>query len=141
MRTALPPLVLAAAVLLANAGCAARNAGVPIDSRPTPAQPSSGGAPAATPAPATGTMSPSEPGTPDPRLSMRERIVADTTEARRVASTCLASTLLPDEEASLDALRDVLRRARVALLGEDLTRAASLARQARQLASALSCAD
>jgi len=139
-------LALAAAVLAA-AGCASHYAGVPIESRPTPAQPGADSAAASraiapdASAPKPSTTTPAEPGGPDPRLAMRERIVADTTEARRVTAACLRSTLLPEEEVSLDSLRELLRRARIALIGEDLTRAASLALQARQLAASLACGN
>ena len=127
--------------LAAVAGCAAHSRGVPVDARPSPAAPPGA---AGRPDAATDEKRPGQPATPsatDPRLALRERVVADTTAARATASRCIRTALLPEQEASVEALRDLLRRARVALLGEDLERAESLARQARQIASSLDCGD
>jgi hypothetical protein len=124
------------ALILGLAGCATTR-GVPVDARPTPAAttPRAGTPAAARPG------QPSEPSATDTRDALRTRVVADTTAARRTATRCLRATLLPEQEASLESLRELLRRARVALLGQDLARAESLARQARQMASALDCGD
>ena len=152
MRNALV-LLLAA---LALAGCASRGAkrvppGVPVDSRPTPPPP-----PPESPAPAdTARPNASAPNstpahepppppvesviTPDERRQTLARIVADTTAAGTSVRRCAGRTLLPDQESVFDTARSLLGQARTALERDELWRAESLARKARQLAASLNC--
>jgi type IV secretory pathway VirB10-like protein len=146
-------LLLAA---LALTGCASRAAkrvppGVPVDSRPTPPPP-----PAENPAPAD-TARPTVPApnsppapepqpppvesviTPDERRQTLARIVADTTAAGSSVRRCAGRTLLPDQESVFDTARSLLGQARAALERDELWRAESLARKARQLAASLNC--
>lgn len=141
---------LAAALTWASAGgCAlvrGKPSGVPVDSRPTPTAP-------AEPAPRTaGQEDPPPTETPTPpkatvgdatseadRVAMMRRIVADTTEASKAVSRCAKRTLLPDQESSFDSARGLLMQTRAAIARDELWRAESLARKARQVASALYC--
>ena len=162
MRHALV-LLLAALVLT---GCAARGRraapGVPVESRPTPPQPPPeavappdsdrvnvpapnnpppGHAPAqdtartpeAPPPPVESVI------TPDERRQTLARIVADTTAAGGSVRKCAGRNLLPDQESVFDTARSLLGQARAALERDELWRAESLARKARQLAASLNC--
>ncbi len=150
---------------LALIGCAGRAAmrvppGVPVDSRPTPPPPppeelvapadtasSRAATPKATP---TATLTPEPtPETPPPpvesvvspeerRLTLA-RIVADTTAAGGSVRRCAGRKLLPDQESVFDTARSLLGQARAALERDELWRAESLARKARQLAASLNC--
>jgi len=153
-------LVLSLAAL-ALIGCAGRSAtkglpGVPVDSRPTPPPPeatapvdtarSSVTAPNNT---APGHPPPTGPDTvpppvesvisPDERRQTLARIVADTTAAGGAVRRCVGRKLLPDQESVFDTARSLLGQARAALEQDELWRAESLARKARQLAASLSC--
>src|SRR5262249_23245526 len=96
--------------------------------------PSTPAAPPATPsAPVESVM------TPDERRSAIERIVADTTAAGNAVRRCANRQLLPDQESVFDTTRSMLEQARAALARDEVWRAESLARKARQLAASLSC--
>lgn len=141
-------LVLIAALAVSVAGCAGssrrRVTGVPVDSRPTPPppppEPATGTAPAPSqtpadrpPAPVNTVMSAEE------QREARARIVADTTAASTAVGRCAGRKLLPDQESVFDTTRSLLDQTRAALRRNELWRAESLARKARQLSSSLSC--
>ena len=154
-------LVLALAVL-ALTGCAARSRrtppGVPVESRPTPPAPppetvappdsdrTSVPAPRNTPVHAPDTTRANEPPppvesviSPDERRQTLARIVADTTAAGGSVRKCAGRKLLPDQESVFDTARSLLGQTRAALERDELWRAESLARKARQLAASLNC--
>ena len=161
MKTVLVVLVAA----LALGGCASRTAkrvppGVPVDSRPTPPQPApetppetppppsttpaAAGKPASAPPPAEPTPEPPPPPvesviSPEERRQTMARVVADTTAAGASVRRCAGRRLLPDQESVFDTARNLLGQARAALERDELWRAESLARKARQLASSLNC--
>jgi len=137
-------VLLAALTLVGCAGTAPRKGppGVPVDSRPSPppappvseepgAQPKP--APPGPPAPVESVM------TPDERQQALGRIVADTTAAGSAVRRCANRKLLPDQESVFDTTRSLLEQARAALGRDELWRAESLARKARQLAGSLNC--
>lgn len=140
-------------LILGLCGCASTAArkgppGVPVDSRPTPPPPPPDSvetaASPAKPAPATTpTTQPPAPVesvmTPDERRLALERIVADTTAAGNAVRRCAHRKLLPDQESVYDTTRSLLDQARAALVRDEVWRAESLARKARQLAASLSC--
>jgi hypothetical protein len=163
MRNALV-LLLAVLALGSTTGCASRSVkrippGVPVDSRPTPPPPPpevvapadsvrpNGTAPAhpapATPDPAPAPEPPPPPVesviSPDERRQTLARIVADTTAAGGSVRKCAGRKLLPDQESVFDTARSLLGQARAALERDELWRAESLARKARQLAASLNC--
>lgn len=142
--------------------------GVPVESRPTPppappettavldtartngtAHPNSTGgtgAGAPAPAPAAPPPTPETPPppvasvvTPEERRQTLARIVADTTAAGTAVRKCGGRKLLPDQESVFETARSLLGQAREALVKDELWRAESLARKARQLAASLSC--
>jgi hypothetical protein len=76
---------------------------------------------------------------PDERRQTISRIVADTTAAGAAVRKCSGRKLLPDQESVFDTARNLLGQVRAALDRDELWRAESLARKARQLASSLSC--
>lgn len=154
--------VLAVALLLGSAGCAAlsrhhRISGVPIERRPTPPPPDTteamGGAadtsagtsasPATEvkPAPQTPIQAPpvETAMSPEERHAALERIVADTTTAGGAVRKCVGKDLLPDQESVFDTTRSLLAQIRAALARDELWRAESLARKACQLALSLEC--
>jgi hypothetical protein len=163
MRTVL--VVALAAVALT--GCASRAVthgppGVLVDSRPTPPPPppdstvvadtarsNGGGHPNSTGGGGTPAVAPPVPEpppppvesviTPEERRQTLARIVADTTAAGGAVRKCAGRKLLPDQESVFDTARSLLGQARDALVKDELWRAESLARKARQLASSLSC--
>jgi outer membrane biosynthesis protein TonB len=164
MRTVLVVMLAA----LALTGCASRAAkgvppGVPVDSRPTPpppppepvatpdtaaarpsnAKPPSTSSPAPTPAPEPTPEPPPPPVesvmTPEERRQTLARIVADTTSAGIAVRRCANRKLLPDQESVFDTARSLLGQTRAALERDELWRAESLARKARQLAASLNC--
>ncbi len=159
MRNALV-LLLAAFALT---GCAGRSAkrippGVPVDSRPTPPPPpaepiASADTASSRPAPPSPPKAtpPHEPVpepppppvesvmSPDERRQTLARIVADTTAAGGSVRQCAGRKLLPDQESVFDTARSLLGQARAALERDELWRAESLARKARQLAASVSC--
>lgn len=98
----------------------------------TPAQPSEP-APETPPPPVESVMSPEE------RRQTMTRIVADTTAAGTAVRKCSGRKLLPDQESVFDTARSLLGQVRGALERDELWRAESLARKARQLASSLNC--
>ena len=77
--------------------------------------------------------------TPDERRAALARIVADTTATGVAVRKCGSRALLPDQESVLETTRSLLDQARAALERDELWRAESLARKARQLASSLEC--
>jgi len=126
----------ARALLLAAAlagGCAPHRAKhVPIDARPTPAQPGQ-----AAPAPAP-RRSRAAAVAPAP-ATLRSRIASDTLAVRAAIRRCGGRTLLPEQESTIGGLSAQLAQVRAAIAAGDLSRAASLAREARSLASSLAC--
>jgi len=76
---------------------------------------------------------------PDERRQTLARIVADTTAAGGAVRRCSGRKLLPDQESVFDTARSLLGQVRGALERDELWRAESLARKARQLASSLNC--
>jgi len=76
---------------------------------------------------------------PDERRQTLARIVADTTAAGGSVRRCAGRALLPDQESVFDTARSLLGQARAALERDELWRAESLARKARQLAASLNC--
>src|SRR5262249_17274880 len=153
-------------VLVGTASCASvihrhrpapATAGVPIEKRPTPVQPDTTLAvetkpvpapapPAGTdkqPAPAPQATAPTPPVetamSPEERKASLQRIVADTTAASGAASKCAGKDLLPDQQSVYETTRSLLAQTRVAIVREELWRAESLARKARQLALSLEC--
>ena len=126
-------LALAAAIvaLLATAcGAPHRRASVPIDQRPTPAQPDTS---AATPAPPSATLS-----SKTVQQSIGE-VVRDTSAARIALDRCAGRKLLPEQEAVVDGTETLLIQVRQALAAQDFTRARRLAREARSLAASSPC--
>lgn len=113
-----------------------------------PSGPASTTTPPATPPPAA---TPPEPApetppppvesvmSPDERRQTISRIVADTTAAGAAVRKCSGRKLLPDQESVFDTARNLLVQVRGALDRDELWRAESLARKARQLASSLNC--
>lgn len=160
-----PTPILAGRVLLALLALAALTScahlhhrrGVPIEQRPTPKQPEETGAgttdttatraPAGSSAPPSGAASGSLPAptpvesvmTPKERQAAIGRIVADTTAAGEAVRRCGSRKLLPDQESVYDTTRSLLLQTRSALLRDEVWRAESLARKARQLALSLDC--
>ena len=141
---------------LALAGCASRAAkrvppGVPVDSRPTPpppppetTAPADTAPPQVTPPNSTPPPEPPPPPvesviSPDERRQTLARIVADTTAAGSSVRRCAGRKLLPDQESVFDTARNLLGQACAALERDELWRAESLARKARQLAASLNC--
>lgn len=146
---------------LALAGCASRAAkrvppGVPVDSRPTPQPPAPEGqvasadtvsaratTPKVTPVPEPTADPPPPPVesviSPEERRQTLARIVADTTAAGSAVRRCAGRRLLPDQESVFDTARSLLGQAYEALGRDELWRAESLARKARQLAASLNC--
>jgi len=94
-----------------------------------PAEP----APETPPPPVESVMSPEE------RRQTITRIVADTTAAGAAVRKCSGRKLLPDQESVFDTARSLLGQVRGALERDELWRAESLARKARQLAASLNC--
>ncbi|OGF16638.1 MAG: hypothetical protein A2W00_02285 [Candidatus Eisenbacteria bacterium RBG_16_71_46] len=130
--------VLALAAALSLVGCAhLPGFGVPIESRPTPAQP---------PAPSgDAKVAPTEPVKVEGVLSDKERrellsrVTADTTAASSAVRGCQGRRLLPDQESVVEATASLLADVRAALARDELWRAESLARKARQLATSINC--
>jgi hypothetical protein len=91
------------------------------------------------PAPETPPPSVESVMSPDERRQTIARIVADTTAAGAAVRKCSGRKLLPDQESVFDTARNLLGQVRGALDRDELWRAESLARKARQLASSLSC--
>ena len=129
------------------------SSGAPPDT--TAGAPAPTGPPAApngtTPAPTPPAASPAEPApetppppvesvmSPEERRQTITRIVADTTAAGAAVRKCSGRKLLPDQESVFDTARNLLGQVRGALERDELWRAESLARKARQLAASLNC--
>ncbi|MFI5371039.1 MAG: hypothetical protein ACHQ52_05720 [Candidatus Eisenbacteria bacterium] len=85
------------------------------------------------------------PVTPVETMSAEERqrsltrTVADTSSAGQALRKCAGRSLQPDQDATADAVRNLLAQTRAALGSGALWRAESLARKARQHATSLSC--
>jgi hypothetical protein len=125
-------LALMLAIALAATGCssAKRKSSVPIDSRPTPAQPSAAdSARTAKPAPMSQKT----------KTTAAQRIAADTLEVRKALRECQGVKLLPDQEGIVDSANALLVRVRDAIAKGDLASAESRARQARQMTASLRC--
>jgi len=132
-------------------------AGVPIEKRPTPVQPDTTMAVETKPVPAPTDPQPADKPAPTPqptppppppvetamspeeRKASLQRIVADTTAASAAASKCAGKDLLPDMQSVYETTRSLLSQTRAAIGHEELWRAESLARKARQLALSLEC--
>ena len=76
---------------------------------------------------------------PEERQASLQRIVADTTAASAAVKKCSGRELLPDQESVFETTRSLLSQTRTAVGKEELWRAESLARKARQLALSLEC--
>lgn len=131
--------LLTAFAALALAGCASSahrsTRPVSIDARPTPPQPAA--APA--PKPAAGQTPVSPARAPAAVTPPRPRFEADTLAARAAVTRCSQRRLLPEQESTLDSVRQLLFDARMAALQGDPPRATARAREARQLARSLNC--
>jgi len=125
---------LALALLLAGCAHTSRTKHVPIESRPTPPQPTTGGATTTKPKPATAPHA-----TPSSTASLHHRVANDTLAVHAAMARCAGRTLLPDQGSTMDAVNSLLADVRLALAQGDATHAESLARQARSLASSLGC--
>jgi len=160
-------LPTALALSMSTLGCASMlhrhrptpaTAGVPIEQRPTPVQPDTTLAVETKPVPApsppveTGKPAPSTPQappappppveaamSPEERKASLQRIVADTTAASAAVGKCAGKDLLPDQESVFETTRSLLTQTRAAIVREELWRAESLARKARQLGLSLDC--
>lgn len=121
-------------VMLA-AGCATAGKGVPIEKRPTPPQPNE--------TQSRGGETP--PARPPAELSAEQRasrlsvVASDTMVARAAVIRCAGRKLLPDQEGVYEATVQLLIETRTAIAREDLQRAESLARRARQMSVSLTC--
>jgi hypothetical protein len=137
-RTALFGGALAALVAVgacANQAATRRPAPRNVEDVPMPA-PKTPETQAATPAKKPATAAATKPrATP----TLRTQAIADTAAASVVLRRCLARKLLPEEEATVDAIKDLLRQARAALRLANNESAASYARSARQLSRSLRC--
>jgi hypothetical protein len=116
-------------------GCAHKP--VTIDERPRPPQPP----PASSTSDTTHAVVPTQPTQPTPSgsESLHSLAVADTVAANEALQRCAGKKLLPDEESTADAVASTLAQARAAMLRGDMKQARSLARNARQLSSSLTC--
>jgi hypothetical protein len=112
-----------------------RPLGLPASRTKSPAHPAAADSVAALPQPVT----PAETMDPEERARTLSRTVADTTSAGQALRRCSGRAVMPDQEATLDAVRSLLAQTRAALASGELWRAESLARKARQLASSLNC--
>ncbi len=111
-----------------------RRVGVNIESRPTPAPPDSAGV-------AGGAVARQRPVvmSDETRRATLSGLAADTTAARAALNRCAGRKLLPDQEGVFEATTRALLDVRAARASGNLARAESLARQAKQLASSLTC--
>lgn len=100
--------------------------------KPAPAPPPNGDVPPP-PVPVASVM------TEEERRATLARIDADTTAAGAATRKCSGRKLLPDQESVLETTLSLLDQTRAALAGNELWRAESLARKARQLAASLEC--
>ncbi len=111
-----------------------RRVGVNIESRPTPAPPDSAGVAGGAGARPRPVVMSSET-----RRATLSSLAADTTAARAALNRCAGRKLLPDQEGVFEATTRALMDVRATAVTGDLARAESLARQAKQLASSLTC--
>lgn len=142
-------VALVGALALSSAGCATLAGRRPtrpvsIDDRPTPPQGDTTGVHHPTIESGTRTSRAGEVKvegamSPEERQQLLARVVADTTDAGAAARRCRTQRLLPDQENVVEATLGLLSEARQALLRDELWRAESLARKAKQLASSLNC--
>ena len=165
IEQALVVLVLATIAVMPLGGCATtrpRLAGMPIEKRPTPPAPPDSALEEPPPGPAPKSAKQEPPNSPKeetpakgdtaaPRpsvesvMSPQERraalgqIVADTTSASAAVKSCASRKLLPDQESVYDTTLSLLAQTRAALAHDEVWRAQSLARKARQLAASLNC--
>jgi hypothetical protein len=130
-RAPLARLLWVAGALLALGACMPSHRAVPIDSRPTPLQPGS--------TDTTALVHPNGTQRPPSPESRRDRIVQDTLSTHATLERCAKRRLLPEQESTMDSVRQLLAETQLALVGEDLARAESLARRALQLSRSLSC--
>jgi hypothetical protein len=77
--------------------------------------------------------------TPSGEESLRSLAVRDTLAASKALAHCTGKNLSPEQESTYDATMNLLSATREALLRGDVTRARSLARNARQLVTSLEC--
>jgi hypothetical protein len=109
----------------------------PAPANPPPADPEK------PPAPQPAVTAPAPPVeaamSPEERQASLARIVADTTAAGAAVRKCAGRELLPDQESVFETTRSLLSQTRSAVQREELWRAESLARKARQLALSLDC--
>ena len=77
--------------------------------------------------------------TPDERRETLARIAADTTATSEAVRKCGSRKLLPDQESVFETTRSLLEQIRAAMARDEVWRAESLARKARQLAASLNC--
>ena len=101
---------------------------VPIERRPTP--------PPASAYPRDGASQPLDPAR---RQTLLREAVRDSASAGARLRRCAGRRLLPDQESIWDAAAGLLAQPRAALLRGDVSRARSLARNARQLVTSLRC--
>jgi hypothetical protein len=120
------------------AGCAAHREppGVPIEERPRPPQPPAQPTPAP---PESIPVPPPRQMTPSGEENVRALAVRDTAIVSKALKRCAGKTMLPEMESTYGATAKLLDQARDALLRGDVTRARSLARNARQLVTSLDC--
>jgi hypothetical protein len=126
-----PPPEATAPADTARSSVTAPNNTAPAQAPPT--VPDAAPTPEAPPPPVESVIS------PDERRQTLARIVADTTAAGGAVRRCVGRKLLPDQESVFDTARSLLGQARAALEHDELWRAESLARKARQLAASLNC--
>ena len=112
-----------------------RRVGVNIESRPTPAPPDS----ASLARGGTGARPRSVVVSEQTRRTALSSLAADTTAARVILNRCAGRKLLPDQEGVFDATTQALMDVRAMLARGNLSRAESLARQAKQLSTSLTC--
>lgn len=129
--------VLPAVTLLFLSGCAVFGGapgrkGVPIERRPTPAQPAADSA-------RVERIQVEPVVQADERAQVMQRIVADTTEAGAAVRRCNGRKLLPEQESTIESTLNFLRDTRAALRAGELSRAESNARKAKALSASLRC--
>lgn len=112
-----------------------RRVGVNIESRPTPAPPDSAGRARG----GTGARPRSAVMSDQTRRATISSLAADTTAARATLNRCAGRKLLPDQEGVFEATTRALMDVRATFASGNLARAESLARQAKQLSTSLTC--
>ena len=112
-----------------------RRVGVNIESRPTPTPPDS----ASLARGGTGARRRPVVMSDQTRRATISSLAADTTAARASLNRCAGRKLLPDQEGVFDATTKALMAVRAMRATGNLARAESLARQAKQLSTSLTC--